>query len=83
MRSFSRAYSQEALAALITAGSSRRKLALAAVAHLCRYPARQGNAQIPGPENRMCQLLLIDDVVLTYWIDEAVAEIRIIAIEWT
>jgi hypothetical protein len=31
----------------------------------------------------MCQLLLIDDVVLTYWIDEAVAEIRIIAIEWT
>jgi hypothetical protein len=42
-----------------------------------------GNAQIPGPENRMCQLLLIDDVVLTYWIDEAVAEIRIIAVEWT
>lgn len=83
MRLFAPAYSQEALAALISAGRSRRKLALVAVDHLCRFPIRQANAQILDPENRMCQLLLIDDVVLTYWVDDAAAEIRIIAIEWT
>ena len=83
MKLFSPAYSQEALAALIAATASRRKLALAAIDHLCRYPVRQGNAQISGPDARICQILLIDDVVLTYWVDDAAMEIRIITIEWS
>jgi hypothetical protein len=82
MKSFEPAYSQEALAALLSAGAGHRRLALAAIDRLCRFPARKGDMSIAGPDGRTCQLSLINDVVLTYWIDDAAMEIRIITIEW-
>ena len=82
MKAFAPAYSQEALAALIKARSTQRHQALAAIQQLVSFPRRQGDAAIIGPDGRVCQLLLVDEIVLTYWVDDAVAEIRIIAIEW-
>lgn len=82
MKSFEPAYSQEALAALIAAGRVRRRQALTVIARVCRFPVRRGDCPIPGPDGRQCQLLLNDGLLLTYWIDDAVCEVRIVTIEW-
>ena len=82
MKAFEPAYSQEALAALLKARSTQRYQALAAIQQLASFPMRQGDASIIGPDGRVCQLLLVDEVMLTYWVDDAVAELRIISIEW-
>ncbi len=83
MKPFEPAYSQEALAALLAAGATRRKLAARVIDRLCRFPERLGDCPIPGPDGRDNQVLLRDGLLLTYWIDDAAREVRIVNIEWT
>ena len=82
MKVFEPAYSQEALAALLAAGGTRRRQALAEISRLCRYPVRRGDSPITGPDGRQCQLLLLDGLLFTYWVDDAVGEVRILSVEW-
>ena len=82
MKAFEPAYSQEALAALLSSGSIRRRHALAIVGRLCRVPLRRGDSSIIGPDGRECQLLLLDALLLTYWVDDAAQEVRVVTIEW-
>ena len=35
-----------------------------------------------GPEDRECQVLFIDSLLLTYWVDDATREVRIVTLEW-
>lgn len=83
MTSFEPAYSREALAALLATNARNRRLAQTAIDHLCRYPVRHGDYSTRGPDHRECQILLLDTVLLTYWVDDAVGEVRIVCIEWT
>ena len=82
MKAFEPAYSQEALASLLTAGGTRRRHALAVIGRLSRLPVRVGDCQIQGPEGRHRQLLLQEGLLLTYWVDDAAREVRIVTIEW-
>ena len=82
MKAFAPAYSQEALTALLASGRARRRHALAAVDRLCRAPVRTGDSSMVGPEDRECQVLFIDSLLLTYWVDDATREVRIVTLEW-
>ena len=83
MKAFEPAYSQEALASLLGAGGAQRRHALSAIDRLCRFPVRRGDSTIAGPDGRQCQLLLLDGLLLTYWVDDAVGEVRIVSIDWS
>ena len=83
MKAFEPAYSQEALAALLASGGVRRKHVLAAVDRLCRFPARHGDSSMLGTDGRECQILLLDGLLLTYWVDDAAREVRVITLEWS
>lgn len=76
------AYTQAALDALVNAGRAQRRRALAAVERLQLHPHQTGDCTIDEIAGRDCQLLMQDGVLLTYWVDDAVCEIRIIAINW-
>lgn len=82
MKVFGPAYSQEALAALLAAGRVRRRQALMEISRLCRYPVRRGDSAMVGRDGRQCQMLLLDDLLLTYWVDDAAGEVRLVTIEW-
>ncbi|MBI2813746.1 MAG: hypothetical protein HYX71_05645 [Opitutae bacterium] len=83
MRAFSPAYSQEALDALVAASGSARRHARAVIAQLCRYPDRMGDAQLPQADQRDLRIRTDDHLVVSYWVDDAVREVRIVTIEWT
>jgi hypothetical protein len=83
MKAFEPAYSQEALASLLEAGGARRRHALTVIARLGRFPVREGDCTINGLDGRHCQLLLLDGLLLTYWVDDAAREVRIVTIEWS
>lgn len=83
MRAFSPAYSQEALEALMTASGSDRRQALALITRLCRFPNRSGDAPLPQGDGRDLRILTEDNLVVSYWVDDAVREVRIVTIEWT
>jgi hypothetical protein len=83
MRLFSPAYSQEALDALMVVSGSARRQAQTIIAHLCRYPDRTGDAPLPQPDDRDLRILTEGNLVVSYWVDDAVREVRIVTIEWT
>lgn len=83
MRLFSPAYSQEALDALMAVSGSARRQALTTIAHLCRYPDRTGHAPLPQADDRDLCILTEDNLVVSYWVDDAVREVRVVTIEWT
>jgi hypothetical protein len=83
MRAFSPAYSQEALDALMAASGSARRQALTIIARLCRFPNRSGDSPLPQADDRDLRILSEDNLVVSYWVDDAVREVRIVTIEWT
>ena len=82
MPAYEPAYAQEALEALLTAGASQRNRARALVQQLCRLPARKGDYHMVDKNGHVWEVLLADNVVLTYRADDAVREVRIATIEW-
>lgn len=83
MKAFAPAYSQEALDALMSASGSARRQAISVIARLCRYPNRQGDAPLPQTDQRDLRIRSEGNLVITYWIDDAVAEVRVVTMEWT
>ena len=82
MRNYAPAYTQAALDTLLGAGRSRRSRAIAAVERLCLQPHQARDCVIKDIEGKECQVLMSHDVLLTYWVDDAVCEVRILAINW-
>ena len=76
------AYSEAALEALLAADAEQRATTRAAVLRLCRTPGRAGDYRQPDETGRMMKVVLIDEVVVTFWVDHAVREVRITAIEF-
>jgi hypothetical protein len=82
MRDYAPEYSQAALDALLTASNRRRAQARIAVERLCRRRPDRGDFMVRDADGRTWSVTLFDGVVLTYWIDQAVCEIKIGLIEW-
>lgn len=83
MSNYTPSYTQAALDALVGSGRSRRRRALGAVERLCQHPHQAGDCIIDDIAGRDCIVLMQDGVLLTYGVDDAVCEIRIMSIEWT
>jgi hypothetical protein len=83
MRAFAAAYSQEALEALMAASGAARRHAVDVIARLCRHPDRKGDTPLPQEDCRDLRLRSEGDLVVCYWVDDAVREVRIVTIEWT
>jgi hypothetical protein len=82
MRVYEPAYSQEALEVLLAADSGQRSRARALVQQICRTPSRAGDYQAKDKDGQRWEVVLMDDVILTYRADDAVCELRIATIEW-
>lgn len=82
MSAYEPAYSEESVEALLTARAAQRYRARALVRQLCRTPARRGDYRVLDKHGHAWEVLVADDVVLTYRSDDAVREVRIATIEW-
>jgi hypothetical protein len=75
-------FSQAALDALLAASAEQRMQARAEILALCRTPGRRGDYRTKDKEWREWDVLLTNGVVITYWTDDAVREVRIGLVEW-
>lgn len=57
-------------------------VARAAVQQLHRGAPLSGDYQVEDDSGRTWEVTLIDGVILTYWIDHAVCEVKVGLIEW-
>ena len=48
---------------------------------LARQPNQPGDYQEAGASDRLYQVTLVDDLLLTWWVDHAAKEVRIVRIE--
>jgi hypothetical protein len=58
-----------------------RQRFLRACDHLIRNPRQAGDYQEPGTMGRIYQLKLVDDLLITWWVDHAAREVRIVRLE--
>jgi len=82
MRAYAPEYSQAALDALLSASNRRCRDARAAIEGLCKGVPRDGDFPVRDEDGRLWSVVLIDNVVLTYWVDHAVCTVKIGLIEW-
>ncbi len=76
------AYSEPALEALLEADAGQRADAQAVISRLCRTPGRSGDYRERDDTGRWVEVALVDGVLVTYWADHAVRELRISFIEF-
>lgn len=82
MRAYAPEYSQAALDVLLSASKRRLVQARAAIEQLCRNVPKAGDYRVKDADGRFWEVTLIDGVVLTYWVDHAVCEMKLGLIEW-
>jgi len=71
----------QAWATLSTISGTRRRQLLAVLDQLMADPFRQGTFRQRDQSGRTNEIALLDDWLVTYWVDHAVREIRVIALE--
>jgi hypothetical protein len=52
------------------------------VQHLCRRPSQPGDYRERDDTGRLVDVVLIEGVIVTFWVDHAVREVRITFIEF-
>jgi hypothetical protein len=82
MRAYAPNYSQAALDALLSASKRRLVQVRAAIDRLCRGVPTAGDYRVQDAAGRVWDVTLIDGVVITYWVDHAVCEVKLGLIEW-
>lgn len=82
MRAYAPDYSQASLDALLSTSRSQQRRARVAIEHLCRGVPGDGDFRVADANGRVWETILIDGVVLTYWVDHAVCEVKIGLVEW-
>jgi hypothetical protein len=75
------ALGDEAVHAFTGLTAKSRQRFLRACENLARYPRQSGDYQEPGATGRIYQLKLIDDLLITWWVDHAVREVQIVRLE--
>jgi len=66
----------------VLAGSKRRRIEiLAELERLAREPFAEPDLEETGPSGRKFAIRVCERIILTYWVDHAVKEVRVIRIE--
>ena len=81
MSGYSYALGEEAVHAFTSLSPRQRGRLLRVLAGLTRRPDQSGDYQEAGASGRLYEVKLIDDLLLTWWTDHAVQEIRVVRIE--
>lgn len=81
MRAFELILHEQAWAALATTKGAARRRALAALEELKATPLRKGDFKQRDATGRIHEVSLIEEWLVTFWVDHAVAEIRVIDLE--
>jgi hypothetical protein len=81
MSGYGYALGEEAVHAFTSLPPRQRRKLLLLLDSLARRPNQPGDYQEAGASGRLYEVRLIDDQLLTWWIDHAEKEIRIVRIE--
>lgn len=82
MLSYGYALGDEAVHAFTSLPVRRRENLLRIFEHLARYPKQEGDFQESGASGRVYEVKLHDNLLLTWWVDHAVREVRIVRMEF-
>ena len=74
--------SREGLHALFGVTPARRRRALACIDTLVLNPFTSPDLCEQGPSGRIYNIQVEDDLVLTYWVDHAEKDLRILRVEF-
>jgi hypothetical protein len=75
------ALGDEAVRAFAALPAKSRRKVLRFCGHLARYPRLSGDYQEPGLSGRVFELKLVEELLVTWWVDHAAREVRIIRLE--
>ena len=81
MSGYSYALGDEAVHAFTSFSARQRMKLLRVFDHLARFPDQLGDYQEAGASGCAYEVKLFDSIVLTWWVDHAVKEVRIVRIE--
>ncbi len=83
MESYDYALGAEAVHAFTSRGIRERECLLKIFDDLARHPFQPGDFREPGLTGREYEVKLSDTVLVTWWVDHAAREVRIVPLEWT
>ena len=72
---------REAVASLLLCTARERRLLVAALEQMARFPFSTGDFNATGPDGRESQLFDIGEFIVTCWPDHAAKTLRILSIE--
>lgn len=75
------AFGDEAVHAFTALPAKLRLKLLRICEHLARHPLQSGDYQETGTTGRIYELKLHDELLITWWVDHATREVRIIRLE--
>ncbi|MDI1250472.1 MAG: hypothetical protein PSV13_16550 [Lacunisphaera sp.] len=81
MAGYAYALGEEAVRAFTSLPSNQRSQLLRAFDSLTRLPHQKGDYREAGASGRIYEIKLIDETLVTWWIDHAAKEVRIVRVE--
>jgi len=81
MEPYDYALGAEAVHAFTAFSSSRREQLLQLFESLATHPSELGDYQESGQVGRKYEVRLVDDLLVTWWVDHAAREVRVLRIE--
>ncbi len=81
MSSYGYALGEEAVQIFTSLPALQRAKLLRAFDRLARSPNGPGDYQEAGASERLYEVKLLDELLLTWWVDHAAKEVRIVRIE--
>ncbi len=81
MSSYSYALGDAAVHAFTSLPPRRREKLLRTFDSLARFPSQEGDYREAGTSGRIYEVKLSSDLLLTWWVDPAEKEVRIVRIE--
>ncbi len=81
MSAYGYALGDESVHAFTSLPARRREKLLRAFDNLARFPNQEGDYREAGSSGRIYEVILSGDLLLTWWVDHAEKEVRIVRIE--
>ena len=72
----------EAARSMMAVSPARRRKAMMVIEALVADPLLEPDLEERGPSGRRYSILLRENVLITYWVDHAVKELRILRVEF-
>lgn len=81
MPAYSYALGDEAVHVFASLPARLREKLLRELDHLARFPAQTGDYKEAGVTSRIYEVKLSGDLLITWWVDHAAKEVRVVRIE--